>query len=203
MTTQQHQGRLLYLMGPSGSGKDSLLHHARELAQENTHKFPLHIAQRHITRQVSASAHDEQHISLSQEEFLQALEAGDFVMHWQSHGLYYGIHKNINTLLNECSVVIVNGSRAYLAEAQQKYPHLIPVLITVDSSALRARLEARGRESAEDIEKRIERAHMDISALKNMPNVHRIDNSGELCAACTAFGELLSTMQNAYYKNEG
>ncbi len=197
MITQHHQGHLLYLMGPSGSGKDSLLFHARELAQENTHKRPVHIAQRHITRKVSENTHDEQHISLSQEDFLQALEAGDFVMHWQSHGLYYGIHKNIDALLNEGSVVIVNGSRAYLSDAQQKYPELIPVLITVESSALRARLEARGRESAEDIEKRIERAHMDISALQNMPHLRCIDNSGELSEACAAFGELLSTMQNA------
>ncbi len=196
MTTQQFSGRLLYLMGPSGSGKDSLLHHARGLAQESTHKRPLHIAQRHITRKVSENAKDEQHIPLSQEEFLQSLKGGDFVMHWQSHGLYYGIHKNIDALLNDGAVVIVNGSRAYLAEAQQKYPKLIPVLITVESSALRARLEARGRESAEEIEKRIERAHMDISALQNMPNLRCIDNSGELSVACAAFSELIAEIQN-------
>ncbi len=198
-TTQQHQGRLLYLMGPSGSGKDSLLHHIRGLMQANTAKRPLHIAKRHITRQLNENAvhtHDEQHVSLSKEGFLHSLEAGDFVMHWQSHGLYYGIHKNINTLLNEGFVVIVNGSRAYFTEAQKKYPDLIPILITVDNSVLRARLEARGRESAEDIEKRIKRAHMDISALQNIPHVQYLDNSGALSTACTAFGELVYTMQN-------
>ncbi len=197
MTIQTCSGHLLYLMGPSGSGKDSLLQHVKGRMCQSMHKRPLHIAQRHITRKASSCAHDEQHVPLSQEDFLQALAAGDFVMHWQSHGLYYGIHKNIQSLLDVGAVVIVNGSRAYLAEALQKYPQLIPVLITVESSVLRARLEARGRESAEDIEKRIERAHMDISALQQMPQLRRIDNSGALSVACAAFDELLSTIQNA------
>ncbi len=197
MTLQQNQGHLLYLMGPSGSGKDSLLHYARGLAQKADFQRPLHIAQRHITRKTSENAQDEQHISLSQEAFLQSLEAGDFVMHWQSHGLYYGIHKNIENLLDAGSVVIVNGSRAYLPTAQQKYPHLTPVLITVDSSVLRTRLQARGRESAQDIEKRLERAHMDISALQSLPHLQCIDNSGPLSTACATFDRLLYTMQHS------
>lgn len=56
-------GKLIWLMGPSGSGKDSLLAELR--LREQTQ---LLVAHRYITR--DASAGSENHIALSEREFL-------------------------------------------------------------------------------------------------------------------------------------
>ena len=55
-------GKLIWLMGPSGSGKDSLLAELR--LREQTQ---LLVAHRYITR--DASAGSENHIALSEQEF--------------------------------------------------------------------------------------------------------------------------------------
>lgn len=58
-------GKLIWLMGPSGSGKDSLLAALRQREQTQ-----LLVAHRYITR--DASAGSENHIALSEQEFLPA-----------------------------------------------------------------------------------------------------------------------------------
>ncbi len=154
------QGKLIYLMGASGAGKDTLLKAVRPLMDEEQEatKRPLIIMQRHITRPASNNADDEQHKACTEEDFLHALAAGEYTMHWQSHGLHYGISKSIYSHLQQGALVLVNGSREYLPQAQQTFPELIPLLVQVKAEALRARLMARGRESQEDIERRVQRA---------------------------------------------
>lgn len=58
-------GKLIWLMGASGSGKDSLLTELRQREQTQ-----LLVAHRYITR--DASAGSENHIALSEQEFLPA-----------------------------------------------------------------------------------------------------------------------------------
>jgi phosphonate metabolism protein PhnN/1,5-bisphosphokinase (PRPP-forming) len=58
-------GRLIWLMGPSGSGKDSLLSALRQREHSQ-----LLVAHRYITR--AANAGSENHIALSEQEFLPA-----------------------------------------------------------------------------------------------------------------------------------
>lgn len=55
-------GKLIWLMGASGSGKDSLLTELRQREQTQ-----LLVAHRYITR--DASAGSENHIALSEQEF--------------------------------------------------------------------------------------------------------------------------------------
>ena len=55
-------GKLIWLMGASGSGKDSLLTELRQREQTQ-----LLVAHRYITR--AASAGSENHIALSEQEF--------------------------------------------------------------------------------------------------------------------------------------
>lgn len=55
-------GRLIWLMGPSGSGKDSLLSALRQREHSQ-----LLVAHRYITR--DANAGSENHIALSEQEF--------------------------------------------------------------------------------------------------------------------------------------
>ena len=146
-------GVLLYVIGASGSGKDSLMRYAREaLAQDPAMVF----AHRYITRPQDAGG--ENHVALSEDEFESRVARKLFPLHWHSHGLRYGIGCELNHWLAQGLTVILNGSRAYLHEASRRYPELVPVLIEVSPAVLRERLQERGRESAADIESRLQRA---------------------------------------------
>lgn len=147
------EGKLFYLMGPSGSGKDSLMRYARaRLASDPGVVF----AHRYITRAVDLNG--ENHIALTETEFDARLAAGLFAMHWRSHGLRYGIGREINLWLAKGCNVVMNGSREYLPEARRLYPALTAVLVTVSPEVLAQRLRARGRETEEQIAQRIARA---------------------------------------------
>lgn len=145
-------GRLIYLMGPSGSGKDSLLNAARERLAERG----CVIARRVITR--SAEAVGEDAIGVSPAEFDRQEAADAFALSWRANGLAYGIPRQIDDWLAAGQDVLVNGSRGYLPQARERYPELLAILLQVDEAALRQRLQARGRESAEQIEARLARS---------------------------------------------
>lgn len=145
-------GQLIYIIGASGSGKDTLISYAREkLAGTSGVCF----AHRYITR--AAHAGHENHVALSADEFAARVSAGLFAMHWSSYGLSYGIGIEIDRWLAGGQTVIVNGSRRYLDQARAIYPTLLPVVVDVSVEVLRERLLARGREDSAAIEARLQR----------------------------------------------
>ncbi|WP_207863293.1 phosphonate metabolism protein/1,5-bisphosphokinase (PRPP-forming) PhnN, partial [Pseudomonas sp. 71_D] len=145
------QGRLIYLIGPSGAGKDSLLDAARAPLAERG----VRIARRVITR--SAEAVGEAAQAVSAEEFARLEAEQAFALAWRANGLAYGIRAEIDAWLAAGEDVLVNGSRGYLPEARQRYPDLLAVLLTVEQDVLRERLLNRGRETPEQIEARLAR----------------------------------------------
>lgn len=160
--------RLIYIVGASGVGKDTLLQYARRHINGS---LPLLFAHRYITR--AAVEEGENHIALSPEEFLLRREKGLFALDWESHGFYYGIGKEIEIWMSNGLHVIVNGSRGYLATAQQRYPDMIPIIVEADPDIILRRLENRGREKAEDIDSRFKRQPL----LKD-EGLIRISNNG-------------------------
>jgi ribose 1,5-bisphosphokinase len=167
------KNRLIYVMGASGSGKDSLLSHARE----NLAGHPrIVFAHRYITR--PADAGGENHVALLPDEFAARAAAGLFALHWQSHGHHYGIGSEIDHWLAQGITVIVNGSRAYLPQAVSRYgDKLLPLLIEVSASVLRERLRRRGRETPAQIDRRLER-HRELA--DTCGECLRINNDGRL-----------------------
>lgn len=145
-------GRLIYLMGASGSGKDTLLRlmRARLRGEE-----PVLVAHRYITRD---SGDTEDALRLTPEEFARRAALGCFALRWASHGLHYGIGIEIDTWLGCGAAVIINGSRAHLEQAHARYPAMTAVEVAVDPALLARRLAGRGRESAEQIVERLSRA---------------------------------------------
>ena len=146
------RGTLIYVMGPSGSGKDSLLSALRPRLRG----LPVAFARRYISR--PACAGGEQHMALSAGSILSMEARGRLAMRWSSHGCQYGIGRSIDGSLEHGICVIVNGSREYLPEALRRYPDLLPVLVEVEPAILRQRLLARGREQGKDLEERLQRA---------------------------------------------
>jgi ribose 1,5-bisphosphokinase len=177
-------GRLIYLVGPSGAGKDSLLAYAQQrLAADHSVRF----ARRYITR--PAGYVGENHVALTPEQFVQRQALGLFAMTWQSHGLEYGIGSEIHDWMAQGQCVVVNGSRDYLPVAAERFASLEPVLVRADPAVLQARLAARGREAPDDVTRRLSLATQRNAALKH-PRLIEIDNNGALEAA----GERLVTL---------
>ncbi|MFJ3151646.1 phosphonate metabolism protein/1,5-bisphosphokinase (PRPP-forming) PhnN [Pseudomonas putida] len=176
-------GRLIFLVGPSGSGKDSLI----DASREQLALAGVEIARRVITRSAEAKGEAAQGVTPEQFDTLRA--QGAFVMHWRANGLDYGIPRQVDQWLAEGRAVLVNGSRAYLPEARQRYPGLLAVLVEVKPEVLRQRLLARGRETAEEVEQRLARSARLQAAAD--PSVHVLDNSSTLEAAVAAFVSLL------------
>lgn len=179
----RRMSRLYYIIGASGSGKDSVMAYARQrLCAADRCLF----AHRYITR--PAGAGGENHVALTPGEFQARLAAGLFALSWESHGNRYGVGVEVEHWLAAGFSVVVNGSRASLPEARARFPQLTPVLIAVDPAILRQRLLGRGRESADEVEKRIRRSG-EIDA--PLDEVLRIANDGALPEAGERLLELV------------
>ncbi len=146
-------GKLIYVVGPSGAGKDALLDHARAHLPPNV---KVKFARRWITR--PADAGGEAHRSLTMPEFEEKVRSGAFAMHWRAHGNGYGIDAEIRDWLRDGATVVVSGSREHLHQARKDFPDLHVIEVKVDAGVLRERLLRRGRETAEQIDERLARA---------------------------------------------
>ncbi len=145
--------RLIYVVGPSGAGKDSVLSWLREHTPESA---PVHWARRTIDRPNSAEPGAENHEQVDAAAFEQLVADAAFAMHWDANTHRYGIrHSQLERLNDSSGCVMVNGSRAYLPMAAHKYPGLTVLHITATPAVLRQRLLARGRESEDAIELRM------------------------------------------------
>jgi ribose 1,5-bisphosphokinase len=185
------RGRLIYVMGPSGAGKNSVIANARSIAgslKKINKNNCLYFSPRYVTRPATLvdSASDE--CAISTGAFAHYKRIGAFALDWEAHGFCYGVSTAIDTLLRAGKCVVVNGSRDYLATALEKYPHMTTVLITVAPDVAYARLLARGRENIAAIMARVQRAP-DITVPQQQ--LHIIDNSGPLEHATAALLHVL------------
>ncbi|WP_161866382.1 phosphonate metabolism protein/1,5-bisphosphokinase (PRPP-forming) PhnN [Pseudomonas yangonensis] len=194
------QGRLIYLMGPSGSGKDSLLQAARAPLEAHGCRF----ARRVITR--SAESVGEDALGVSPAEFERLEGEGAFALSWHANGLAYGIPREIDDWLSAGQDVLINGSRGHLEAARQRYPDLLAILLHVDEAVLRQRLLARGRETPEQIEQRLARsrefAYSPLPFMGEGPGERGdqadtivLDNSGPLPHTVSRLLQLLDEMR--------
>jgi ribose 1,5-bisphosphokinase len=156
-------GRLIAIVGPSGSGKDTLL---TELQKQIKAYFPI----RFITR--PGPPKNETYHPISETNFAALVKSNQFAFYWSAHGLSYGIPRDIDDVLLKGRDVVFNCSRSILDEIATKYPTLEIVFITASPVELKKRLISRGRESIKDINKRISRK------TSNLPgNSKVVDNS--------------------------
>lgn len=147
-------GRLFVIVGPSGVGKDTLL--AGAAAADPS----IHWARRVITRPTITGG--EPFEGVSQTVFDRRLAAGEFTLHWQAHGLKYGVPKAEFAPMQQGKTALVNGSRAALSAAILAFPDLTVIRISAPSSALADRLAQRGRETRDEIRARLERASYEL-----------------------------------------
>jgi ribose 1,5-bisphosphokinase len=169
--------RLIYVLGPSGAGKDSVLDWLKtHIADHPEFNAQVYWTRRSITR--AAVVGGEAHESLSVENFDLLQLAGAFALSWQANGLSYAIrHDELNPLRGG-GWVFVNGSRGYLKTASELFPDLLVLHITASMQSLRQRLLARGRESHERIDARLART-ADLGPLHH-PRLIEVNNDQTL-----------------------
>ncbi|MEM7671417.1 MAG: phosphonate metabolism protein/1,5-bisphosphokinase (PRPP-forming) PhnN, partial [Pseudomonadota bacterium] len=160
-------GRLIAVVGPSGAGKDTLIDGACATRED------LRPVRRAITRPVDAGG--EAHEALTQDAFARRLEQGAFAIHWDAHGLSYGIPAEIDDWLASGATVLFNGSRAALPAARARYSGLEIILVTAPPDVLARRLATRGRETETDISERLVRKAYPIP-----DDTHVVVNDGSI-----------------------
>ncbi len=186
------------MVGPSGSGKNSVIASALKIINNNNYL----LAPRYVTRPLSAAAANNagDDLPVSDTAFEQYRLDGCFALAWQAHGLWYGIGVEINTWLRSGKTVLVNGSRAYIETALTHYPALWVVHIQATAHVTQARLTARGREDTAAIEARVQR-----DPVFRVPNdqLITIDNSGPLESAGQALATALHGCGSAQRSGHG
>ena len=165
-------GIMAVVVGPSGAGKDTLMNLA---ARHFAGRPDVHFVRRVITREGDAG--NEDHRSVSEADFDAMEQAGAFAVSWEAHGLKYGIPAEVAAELARGNLVIANGSRSVLHRFQAAFPRLKIINVTARREVLAERLMARGRESREDVMKRLERSSLTVEGSYDVAD---IDNSGSL-----------------------
>ena len=109
------RGTLVLVVGPSGVGKDSIIAGAAARLRDDPRVV---FARRLITRPADAGGED--HIAVSPAEFAAQREAGGLLLHWNAHGLDYGLPQTLETMRDEGKVVVANVSRTIVADARAR-----------------------------------------------------------------------------------
>lgn len=177
------RGCFIAIVGPSGAGKDTLI---TWLKQRLDAIDDVLFVRRSVTRDADAGSED--HASLDRNAFAAEEGAGRFAVCWDAHGLRYGIPAEALRHVEKGGIAIANGSRRALGDIERTFGRLLVVSLTVDRHVLAERLARRGRETADEIEKRLARS---TEKLPECRRIVEIDNSGPVEQAGLAFLDLL------------
>jgi ribose 1,5-bisphosphokinase len=181
-----HLGFLALVVGPSGAGKDTLIAGARaNLTNDPRFTFPA----RAITRPRDAGA--EQHCPMSVPEFDAVEKSGGFALSWRSHGHAYGVPRSALENLARGRIVVLNISRTMIGRAEALTSRVAVLNVTASQDVLAARLSARGRESQEDVRRRLDR---DVPIATLRAPVFSISNDGLPAAGIENFTSMLLSL---------
>ncbi|WP_300062983.1 phosphonate metabolism protein/1,5-bisphosphokinase (PRPP-forming) PhnN [uncultured Roseobacter sp.] len=144
-------GRLIAVVGPSGVGKDSVMRGIGEVMPN------MHLVRRVITRAPDLGGEDYDTVSVPQ--FQDMAANGAFAIHWDAHGLFYGIPQTVRYRLNKGTDCLANFSRKALQTGADAFPNFSVLNIKAKPETLAMRLAARGRESEAEIARRLAKAN--------------------------------------------
>lgn len=178
-------GRLIAVVGPSGVGKDSVMAGICEA-------MPLmHLVRRVITRAPGLGGEDYEAVSATQFERLAA--DGAFAVHWEAHGLHYGVPLEVRARLGKGTDCLANFSRKALVHASEIFPRLLVLNITAKPETLAGRLAARGRETEDEIARRLAEAQKPLPAELDLRHLSNDGPLSETVARAVALLEPVRT----------
>ena len=161
------KGQILIVSGPSGSGKSTLL--GRLLKEENDLYFSISSTTR-APRQGETDGVN--YYFINKDEFKKGIDAGEFLEWAFVHGNYYGTSlKPVLKALEEGKIAIFDIDVQGFNIAKSKFAqNITSVFITTASkNELKSRLQNRGTDSAQTIEKRL------INAVGEMEHILEYD----------------------------
>ena len=135
-------GCWVFMVGPSGAGKDTLLELTRSAVADLAR---IRFARRVVTR----PANDfEDHESIDVDAFDAMQSRGGFALSWRAHGLAYGIPAKWRDEVDGGAIVVCNVSRTVVAPAREQLGAVRTVLVTAPADVLARRIALRGREAS-------------------------------------------------------
>ncbi len=165
------RGTLFLVVGPSGAGKDRLIHGAREaLADNGSYVF----ARRTITR--AADPEREDHDSLTPKEFAAARKKGAFMATWNAYDTDYGVPVEYAKELEAGRHVIANVSREAVGDIAAHFRPVCVIQVTAPPALLEQRLAERaGKKEAAERLSRTARLpdHISVNHLLNAGPVEK------------------------------
>jgi guanylate kinase len=160
--TQKPHGLLVVLVGPAGVGKSTI----SNLLRERLNVAYIVSATTRPRKPGDELGKTYDHIST--EEFFRRLDNDEFLEYAQVHGHYYGTpkHPALDYLYEGKDVLFEIDVQGAL-QIRYQYPDaLLVFILPPDGQTLMKRLVDRGRDEAEDIEKRFRIARREIAMAK-------------------------------------
>jgi len=156
------RGNLIVISGPSGSGKNSVLARVRDSVPNLTYSISA------TTRAPREGELDGVHYYfVKHDEFVLRMEAGEFLETAEFCGSYYGTPRSlVERSLSAGEDVIMDVEIRGADQVRAAMHDAVFIFLVPPSYAeLRARIERRGSESAEAVERRLAKAVEEIPAV--------------------------------------
>lgn len=164
----ERRGTVFVITGPSGVGKGTLIAGLREELPE------LEMSVSATTRRPRPGESDglEYHF-LDPDEFERRVDAGEFLEHAEYSGNRYGtLRSEVDQRLARGVSVILEIEIQGAREVRKAMPEAVEVFISPpDAESLRQRLEGRGTDEPDAIERRLATATVELEAQEEFPNV--------------------------------
>lgn len=156
--------QVVVLSGPSGSGKSTIVN---RLVAESRVKLIKMISA--TTRPIRVNeTHGEDYYFLSDEEFRQKRDAGEFAECEEVHssGFWYGtLHSELQRAADEGGWAFLEIDVKGALRVMEQYPHAITIFLkTPSEEVFENRLRARGTESEEVIQRRLRTAREELKS---------------------------------------
>ena len=163
MTEHPKISNLLVLSGPSGVGKSTVL---RQLLARHSNRLRLSVS---ATTRPSrpGEVHGTDYYFLSADEFARRREAGEFLECCEvfGHGHWYGtLWSEVTPSPNDQKWVILDIDVEGAEKVRRQFPNVPTIFLRPSSDAeLERRLRARGTESEEAVQRRLEVARRELA----------------------------------------
>jgi guanylate kinase len=162
MSSEVSQGLLIVLCGPSGVGKSTI---SRRLSELTSLWYTVSATTR---KKQPGDEKGKTYDHIDREEFFKRLDADEFLEYAQVYGDYYGTpkHPALDQLTTGKDVLLEIDVQGAL-QVRFQYPDaLLIFILPPDEPTLLKRLTDRGRDSAEDINKRFRAARREMQMAK-------------------------------------
>ena len=164
----KRNGKAFIVLGPSGSGKNTLINGACKNIDN------LKAIKRYITR--TKIDINEDYNPIDEKIFTQMKSENLFCTTWNANNCNYGIHKDAIDDLKDGKNIIFAGSREYINNILYDISSSIVIHINATSNLLSQRIIDRKRENEFEINSRIKRENYNLpTSTKFVENNSSID----------------------------